>query len=216
MTDRELRQNVLNALEWEPSVDATDVGVTVDEGVVTLRGDVRTYSERGAAERVALRVFGVKAVANDLKVRLASGYERTDGEIAQAAVHALQWNTLVPKQEVIVTVSDGIVTLKGSVEWQYQKDAAARAVRDLRGVKSVINMIAVRPHVHAADVQSKIENAFKRSAEIDARRISVAVHDGRVMLSGNVHTWAERREAARAAWSAPGVREVEDRLVVVP
>lgn len=216
MTDQEVQHNVQRALEWEPSIDATEVGVTVEHGVVTLRGDVKSYTEKETAERVTLRVYGVKAVANDIKVRLVTGYERTDSEIGQAVVSALKWNTTVPEERVTVTVTDGWVTLKGTLDWQYQKDAAARAVRDLMGVRGVTNSIVVQPRVRVGDVQTKIEAAFRRSAEIDARRINVAIQDSKVTLTGNVHTWAERREAERAAWAAPGVNEVEDHISVVP
>jgi osmotically-inducible protein OsmY len=216
MTDRELQRHVEDALGWEPSFDAADIGVSVDNGVVTLRGDVKTYTARSAAERVALAVYGVKAVANDLNVRLPGEYQRTDSDIAQAAVNALQWNTVVPTNRVSVAVSNGWITLKGNLDWQYQRDAAARAVRDLTGVKGVTNNIAVQPRVKSVDVQDKIEAAFKRSAEIDARRIAVTAQDGKVILSGNVRSWAERQEAERAAWAAPGVTQVEDRLSITP
>lgn len=216
MTNHELQDHIQNALAWEPSVDAGGIGVTVDEGIVTLRGDVRTYAEKAAAERVALRVYGVKAVANDLEVRIEGIGRRTDTEIAQAAVNALKWTTTVPKDAVTVTVSDGWLALKGTVDWQFQKDAAARTVRDLVGVRGVTNEIVLKPRVRAGDVQAKIEAAFRRSAEIDARRVNVNVHDGQVILSGNVHSWAERDEARRAAWAAPGVTAVDDRLAVVP
>jgi osmotically-inducible protein OsmY len=216
MLDKDLQQHVQNALDWEPVVDAKDIGVSVAGGVVTLRGHVASYVEKNAAERAALRVYGVKAVADDLVVRLASMYQRTDTEIAQAALNALKWHTTVPDDRVTVTVKEAWVTLAGTVDWQFQKDAAARAVRDLTGVKAVTNDIRVQPRVKTTDVRDKIEAAFKRSAEIDARRVNVTAQDGKVILSGNVHSWAERQEAERAAWAAPGVSQVDDRLTVVP
>ena len=216
MTGNDLKQHVQSALDWEPSLDAKDIGISVDEAVVTLRGNVASYAEKVTAERVALRVYGVKAMANDLAVHLVSGFQRTDTEIAQAAVAAWMWNTMVPNDRVTVTVNNGWLALNGTLDWQYQKDAAARAVRDLTGVKGVTNNIIVQPRVKTIDVRDKIEAAFKRSAEIDARRVNVTATDGKVILSGNVHSWAERQEAERAAWAAPGVTQVEDRLAIVP
>jgi osmotically-inducible protein OsmY len=216
MTELELRQHVEGALQWEPSVEASRIGVTVENGIVALRGDVKTFAEKLAAERIALRVYGVKAVANDLQVRLDGDGARTDTEIAQAAVNALAWSATVPKNRITIAVADGIVTLKGIVEWQYQKDGALRAVRDLKGVKGIVANITVQPQIKIENIRTKIEEAFKRSAEIDARRVNVSVLDGKVILSGNVHSLAEREEARRAAWAAPGVALVEDRLAVVP
>jgi osmotically-inducible protein OsmY len=216
MTDRELQEHVQNALDWEPSIDAADIGVSADAGVVTLRGDVRTYAEKAAAERVALGVYGTKAVANDINVRLRDGQQRTDTDVAQAALAALKWNTMVPDEKLTLTVSNGWVTLKGKVDWEYQRTAAANSVRDLSGVRGVTNSITLEPHISVTDVKTKIESALKRSAEVDARRINVAVADGKVILSGNVHSWFERSEARQAAWAAPGVREVEDHIAVVP
>jgi osmotically-inducible protein OsmY len=219
MTDKELKQHVQNALDWEPSIDASDMGVSVDEGVVTLRGNVGSYVEKVSAERVALRVYGVKAVANDLSVRFVSGYERTDTEIAQAAIAALKWTTVVPADRITVTVANGWVTLNGTLEYYHQGAAAERSVRDLTGVKGVSNSILLQaPAVplRPSDVAEEIEAAFKRSAEIDARRINVNAQDGKIILSGNVRSWAERQEAERAAWAAPGVTQVDDRLAVIP
>jgi osmotically-inducible protein OsmY len=207
---------VQNALDWEPSLDASDIGVSVDERVVTLRGNVGSYAEKLTAERVARGVYGTKAVANDLTVHLASASQRTDTEIAQAAVAALEWNTMVPHEPVTVTVTNGWIQLHGTLDWKYQKDAAARTVRDLVGVKGVTNHITVKPRVKTMDVRDDIEAAFRRSAGIDARRINVTAQDGKVILSGNVHSWAERHEAERIAWAAPGVSQVDDRLTVMP
>ena len=216
MTDKDLKQHVENALEWEPGVDPADIGVAADEGVVTLRGTVPSYAEKMAAERLALRIYGVKAVANDLQVKLPGSYKRTDTEIAQAAVHALRWNTTVPDNHVTLSVKDGWITLGGMVDWQYQSDAAARAVRELAGVTGLTNDIKVKPQAATGDVRARIETAFKRNAEIDARRIQVTAQDGKVVLTGNVHSWMERQEAERAAWAAAGVSQVEDRIRVVP
>lgn len=216
MTDNELKGHVQNALDWEPSVDGSDIGVSVDDSVVTLRGNVASYAEKMTAERAALHVYGVKAVANDLAVHIGNLFQRTDTEIAHAAVAALKWNTVVPNDRITVTVANGWLTLKGAVDWQYQRDAAFRTVRDLTGVKGVTNSVTVKSHAKSTDVRDKIEAAFKRSAEIDARRVNVTAHDGKVVLSGNVHSWFERQEAERAAWAAPGVTQVEDRLTITP
>jgi osmotically-inducible protein OsmY len=216
MTDRQLQEHVQNALDWEPSIDAADIGVSVDKGVVTLRGDVKTYAERAAAERAALAVYAVKAVANDIDVRLGNEAKRSDSEIAQAVLSALRWSSLIPDEKIAVSVSNGWVTLSGSVDWDYQRSSAARAVRDLSGVVGVSNLISLEPQVSAADVKTKIEAALKRSAEVDARRINVSASDGKVVLSGNVHSWFERNQARQAAWAAPGVTDVEDRISIVP
>jgi osmotically-inducible protein OsmY len=168
------------------------------------------------AERVVLGVYGVRGVANDLNVRLPGALERSDTDIAQAAVNMLTWNTQVPSDRATVAVSDGWVTLRGTVDWQYQKDAAEWAVRNLTGVRGITNDMTVGPRAQPGDVQAKIEAALRRNAEIDARRINVSVADGRITLSGNVHSSAERHEARRAAWAAPGVTAVEDHMAVVP
>jgi osmotically-inducible protein OsmY len=216
MTDKQLQDSVQAALDWEPSVDAADIGVTVDQGVVTLRGDVRTYTEKAAAERVALSVYAVKAVANDLTVHLSGAFRRTDSDIALAAVNALKWNSQVPADKISVVVTGGWVTLSGELDWYFQRESAEHLVRDLLGVVGVTNHITVKPRVSVVDIEAKIEAALKRSAELDARRIHVGAKDGQVTLTGTARSWAERQQAERAAWSAPGVKLVDDRIAVTP
>jgi len=214
--DTDLRRDVLDELEWEPSVDATDIGVTARDGVVTLTGSVGSYTEKLTAERDTKRVQGVKAIANDIEVRLPGTAERTDTDIARAAVDVLKWKSLVPHDRIKVLVKNGWVTLEGEVDWQYQKDAAFEAVHHLVGVKGVTNVIALKPHVSATEVKSRIEAAFRRSAELDAQKVRVETRDGKVMLRGDVHSWSERQEAEQTAWSAPGVTQVENLIAIVP
>ena len=216
MTDQLLLENVKDALQWDPRADGADIAVTVDKGVVTLRGRVRTYAQKVAVERTALAVYGVNAVANDLDVHIGPQQIKTDTEIAKAALAALRWSSPVPDDAIDVAVADGWVTLSGKVQWDYQRSAAARAVGDLMGVRGVTNAIELEPHARASEVKTQIEAALKRSAEVDARRINVVTYDGKVTLSGNVHSWFERDQARRAAWSAPGVTQVEDHLAIVP
>ena len=216
MTDTDLREDVLHELEWEPSIDGSNIGVSVKNGVVTLSGHVSSFAEKWAAENAAKRVYGVRAVANELDVKLPGESKRTDQEIAQACVNALKANVNVPDDRIKVTVSSGWVTLEGQVDWQYQKDAAENAVRYLVGVMGVTNLITVKPRASATEIKSKIEDALKRSAELDARRITVQVEGGKVILRGSVRSWAERQEAEREAWAAPGVWSVDNQITVEP
>jgi osmotically-inducible protein OsmY len=210
----ELQKKVLEAMDWEPSLDATRIGIAASGGVVTLTGQVPSYADRLAAERVVKRIVGVKGLANDLDVRLPGDARRTDTDLATAAVKALEWDVQVPHQLVKPRVADGWITLEGQVEWQFQREAAERAVRHLLGVRGVSNQIILTAKVTPTDLKNRIEAALKRNAELEARKIKVETKGGTVVLDGFVHSWAERDEAERAVWSAPGVMAVEDHLAV--
>jgi osmotically-inducible protein OsmY len=215
-TDSELQQDVMNELQWEPMVKAAEIGVGVKDGVVTLSGYVDSFYKKWAAERAAARVFGVKAVAEELKVRLPGSLERSDEDIARAASDALEWNVAVPYEGIKVQVQDGLVTLSGKVDWWYQKDAAEDAVRKLVGVVMVSNYITIKPAVKPEDVKDKIVSAFQRNALLDARRVTVEAHGGKVILRGSVRNWAEKEQVEQAAWAAPGVSEVESHILFSP
>ncbi|WP_416758153.1 BON domain-containing protein [Roseateles sp. So40a] len=215
-SDAEIQSEVLSELKWEPRVQATEIGVAVKDGVVTLAGFVDSYTKRWAAEEAARRVRGVKAVANDIEVRLSAGGERTDPKIAAAAVRALQWDAVLVPEKIDVTVSKGWLTLRGTVDWQYKKHEAERVLRNLAGVKGVSNLIEVKPKAEPAEIKKQVEQALVRSAQTDAGRINVEVDGSKVTLKGTVRAWVERQEAERAAWRAPGVMTVDNRIVVSP
>ena len=189
----------MDELAWEPSVDAAKIGVSAQSGIITLNGTVKSFPQKWAAERAAQRVAGVKAVSDEMVVNLPGDNQHSDTDIARAAVNSLEWNASLPRNGVKVLVKSGFVTLSGEVEFYYQKNEAQRAVRNLMGVKGVYNEIGVKPMVLVRNVKGQIEKALERAAEVDAQQISVETHDRRVILRGNVSTWAEREEAERAA-----------------
>jgi len=215
-TDEELQADVLEELKWDTRVQPNEVGVEVKDGIVTLTGWVDSYMKKMAAEEAAHRVRGIKAVANDIEVRLPGSAERTDADLAKAVLSALKWNTTIPAGQLDVTVSQGWVTLKGEVEYGFQKREAERAVQRLAGVKGVTNHIVVRPRVWPSDLKQQIEKELVRNAETDARNITVEAEGSKVILRGTVRSYAEERAAEEAAWSTPGVSEVDNRIVVSP
>ncbi len=213
-SDIALRQCILDELAWEPSVDAAHIGVLVEDGVVTLTGYVRSYAERAAAEQVVARIKGVKAVAQELHVRLGHNQKRDDDQIARRALKIIAWSATVPGDKVKLRVENGWITLSGEVEWKFQKAAVEDAVRKLSGVTGVTNQIVIRPGADLGDVKHRIEEALRRNAQLDAEGIKVSVDGGKVTLEGHVSAWHERSVAEEAAWSAPGVRAVDVHIAV--
>jgi osmotically-inducible protein OsmY len=215
-SDEQIQRDVLDELKWDARVQPNEIGVAVKDGIVALTGWVDSFAKKWVAERAAHRVHGVMAVVNDIEVRLPGAAERSDEDIALAATRALEWDTLVPTENVELTVSKGTVTLRGEVEWEFERQEAERAVRRLSGVRGVINAITVRPRVTASpqELQQKIENALVRNAETDAQRITIDVDGAKVTLRGTVRSWMEKREAERIAWSSPGVTSVDNRIQI--
>jgi len=214
MGDKLIRQNIIDELDFDPSIDAAHIGVAVENGIVTLTGHVGSYTERVAAEKAAQKVRGVRGVVEKIQVRFGGETPPRDEDIAQRAVQMLDWSVTVPKGAVQVKVQNGWVTLSGKVDWQYQKEEAYRSIRRLAGVAGIMNTIEVIPKASAPDVRAKIMAALKRNAELEADAIRVTVKDTKVVLEGKVNAWYERELAENAAWSAPGVRAVEDHLTL--
>ena len=215
-SNSEIENDVKEELAWNPDLDPKDIAVSVDNGVVTLTGFVKSYTEKYEAEAAAKRVAGVVAVANDLEVRMPAVDERPDPDIARDAVAAVKSQLPVSYEKIKVIVKNGWITLEGEAEWQYQRQTAESAVRRIKGVKGVTNSILLKPAVKPTEIKKKIQDAFRRNAELDANRIVVEANGSEVILKGSVRSWVEREEAERAAWAAPGVTNVEDRLVVTP
>ncbi len=215
-TDSQIQADVIQELRWDPSVTHEHTGVAVADGIVTLSGTIPTYIEKSAAETAALRVSGVKAVVEKIEVKLPNLFQKSDQDIAKTVLEQFNWNTQIPADTVKVSVENGQVKLSGDVEWEFQRSTAERLVRGLRGVKAIVNRIGIKPRIHSADIKQKIEEALKRAAENEAKRVNVQVQGSKVSLAGNVHSYADKQIISLTAWSAPGVTSVENNLNVTP
>jgi osmotically-inducible protein OsmY len=216
ISDHKLRQDVLEELDFEPSLDASHIAVGVHDGVVTLSGSVPSYADKLAAERAAKHVFGVRAIAQNLEIRLPSDKKTADDDIAKRAADILRWRVGVPADRITIKVEKGVVTLGGQVDWQFQRKQAENAVHNLTGVLGITNLIRVSARPQTREIKDKIQQALRRSAELDASHVTVHAEGGTAILGGKVHAWYERDLAEQAAWSAPGVTDVEDRIEIEP
>ncbi|MBX9781716.1 MAG: BON domain-containing protein [Chitinophagaceae bacterium] len=213
-TDIQIQKDVMDELRWQPYLNASEIGVAVKNGIVTLSGMVDTYARKLNAEKAAKKVAGVKAVAEDIQVGISPGYRKTDAEIAEAILNALQWHTAVQEEKIKVKVEDGHVKLEGEVEWEYQRRSAQSAIEHLAGIRSVLNLITLKTKITASDIQQKISSAFHRSATLDAGKITAEVSGSKVTLKGTVRSFAEKEDAEVAAWNAPGVTAVDSRIEI--
>lgn len=215
-TDLEIQKDLVSQLAWEPFLKSSQIGISVKEGVVTLSGQVDSFAQKLHAEKAVFKVAGVRALAEDIHIGVSPAFKKTDAEIAASVLNALTWHSAVPQELIRVKVEDGIVTLEGEVEWEFQRNSAKNAVSPLLGVRHVNNLISIAPKVFITDVKSKISDALHRSASIDAEKVNVEVDGGRVILRGKVRSYAEKEDAEDAVWCAPGVTKLESYLEIEP
>ena len=214
--DLEIQQDVIHQLSWEPFLKASDIGVTVKNGIVTLTGEVDSYYKKISAEKAARKVAGVRAIAEDIQLRVSPSFIKTDAELAESVLNALKWHSAVDEEKLKIKVEDGVVTLDGEVEWEFQRTSAKNAVSNLLGVRNVISNIVLKPKLTVTDIKSKISSAFHRTATIDAQKIEVEIQGNKAILRGKVRSYAEKDDAESAAWSAPGIAYVDNKLELVP
>jgi len=213
-TDSQIQKDVMDELKWQPFLNSSEIGVAVKNGIVTLSGIVDSFSKKLEAEGAAKKVAGVKAIAEDIQIGVSPVYHKTDAELAEAVVNALKWDSVVPDDKIQVKVEDGVVTLQGELEWQYQRSSATIAVQHLAGVRSVANLITIKPKLSPSELERKIAAAFQRTALLDAGKVNVSTAGSSVTLTGKVRSFAERDDAEDVAWAAPGVYQVQNKLIV--